>query len=53
MRGTFFISQNKERRTLHAIGCKELFETISRNAKSLGMLVNAAKTQLLCISGRN
>ena len=40
-------------RSLHAAQCEERFISVRDNATSLGMKVNEAKTQLLCMSGAN
>lgn len=36
-----------------AVGCQLSFDTINSNARRLEMVVNPAKTQLLCVSGSN
>ena len=43
-------STNKIKKEIHANECKEIFETIKENASRIGMKVNHAKTQLLCMS---
>ena len=48
---TLLLSQNKERRILRSRGCESSFATINQNAACIGMKVNPAKTQLLCVSG--
>lgn len=41
-------STRKEERMVHAAAAEEAFENIKKNAEQMGMVVNAAKTQLLC-----
>ena len=48
--GVSTFSHMKERKDLRAVGCEELFAAIAHYAKAYGMRVNAAKTQLLCLS---
>ena len=45
------ISQTKTELMPHAIKSERNFARIEENALRIGMKVNAAKTQLLCISG--
>ena len=49
-RATLHVSQAKMKCVVRATGCEEVFKTISRNAASIGMQVNAGNTQLICIS---
>ena len=46
-------SQKAEQKLVHARKCEEVFEIITKNACSIGMKINAEKTQLLCISDSN
>ena len=46
-------SQMKERRTVHATYCEEKFKKIEEKSNDIGMVINAAKTQLLCVSASN
>ena len=48
--GICHLSSKKEVRKLRAVGCEEVYGTVEENANSKGMLVNEAKTQLICIS---
>ena len=43
-------SQLKEKRTVHATHCESRFSEISVAAENIGMVINAQKTQLLCMS---
>ena len=45
------ISESKTRLLPHAVKSEENFERIRKRAGEIGMRVNAAKTQMLCISG--
>ena len=47
------ISERKENRRIHSRFCEETFATIEENSTRKGMKINAAKTQLLCMSGTN
>ena len=42
-KGQRFISQDKEKRSLHALESESLFNTVSENAKKIGMSVNNKK----------
>ena len=44
------ISVDKERRILHSSECERIFNIIKANSAKIGMRVNNAKTQLLCLS---
>ena len=44
------ISMHKEKRLIHAGDCQSFMETVKNNCERIGLKVNAAKTQLLCIS---
>ena len=43
-------SQLKEKRTVHATYCEDKFKIIEEKSSEIGMVINAAKTQLLCVS---
>ena len=43
-------SQLRERRSIHASACQDSYDTIVKNASAIGMKVNPAKTQLICLS---
>ena len=47
------LSVNKEVKTIHAKFCENKFENIKRRADNIGMVINADKTQLLCVSDNN
>ena len=49
-RSKVHITQNKEIKTIHAYKCEEAFNKISANATDIGMIINPAKTQLICMS---
>ena len=44
---------NREATYIHAPTSQDFFETVSRNAGSMGLSVNADKSQLLCLSPSN
>ena len=44
------ITEQKETKLVHAMQCEQSFKTITVNAKNIGMKINDAKTQLICIS---
>ena len=44
------LTQHKEVKTIHAYHCEESFNVIKTNADEIGMVINALKTQLICIS---
>ena len=46
-------STDREKREIHAAGCEEIFEAVRRNASRIGMQVNNAKTQLICLSSNS
>ena len=48
--GESHITTSKEIRSIRALGCEEMYEIITENGTKVGMLINAKKTQLLCIS---
>ena len=43
-------SQSKATSKIHAKGCQDFFDTVSKNAQDVGMSVNPSKTQLLLIN---
>ena len=47
---TSVFSHLKERKTVRAVRCEEIFNTIVENANAIGMKVNPKKTKLLCFS---
>ena len=47
---TLWISTSKQKRMLTAAGCQRFYDSVVRNAREKGMVVNGMKTQLLCIS---
>ena len=47
---TSVFSHLKERKTVRAVRCEEIFNTIAENASAIGMKVNPKKTRLLCVS---
>ena len=49
-RSKIHLSQNKEQRSIHAKFCEEKFERIMQCTSDIGMVINAEKTQLLCVS---
>ena len=49
--GYAMLSTRKPSLILHAAKCEEFFAKVKAKAEGLGMRVNDAKTQLLCISG--
>ena len=44
------ITTRKEKRTIRAKGCEEMFEVVEKNGEDVGLVINAAKTQLICFS---
>ena len=46
-------SVNKELKEIRSKGCEKMFEVIKHNGAEVGMQINPAKTQLLCISANN
>ena len=46
-------SQHKEEKMIHAKYCEEMFRTIERNSREIGMRINESKTQLICVSDNN
>ena len=47
---TSHFTTNKEGKTIHASKCENLYKTVRKNAKAIGMKINNTKTQLLCMS---
>ena len=47
------ITTGKEERRVHARFCEKKFAAISKNSEDIGMKINGAKTQLLCITDNN
>ena len=47
-KGQRLFTQKKEERLLHAVEGQVFFDTVSDNAKEIGMRVNDQKTQILC-----
>ena len=45
-------STNRTEKFVPAAGCQRFFEDVSKNAADIGMTVNPAKTQLLCVTPR-
>ena len=45
----FHLTTTKEKKNIHAEQCEETFRTVRDNASNIGMMVNEAKTQLLCL----
>ena len=43
----------KEHKEIRSKGCEEMFDVIEKNGKKVGMVINPAKTQLLCLSANN
>ena len=48
--GAFHFSASRPILRLHAPQCQDFFNTVSLNAKSVGMSVNQKKTQMICIA---
>ena len=51
--GLSHITTSKEKREIRASGCEEMYGTIEKNGKTIGMQINPMKTQLLCIHANN
>ena len=51
--GLSHITTSKEKREIRAPGCEEMYQTIQFNGGLIGMQINPAKTQLLCIHANN
>lgn len=47
---SIWISTSKQRWTLAAKQCQAFYDSVVQNARCKGMVVNGAKTQLLCVS---
>ena len=47
------IAQNHQETRVHAERSEELMNTVTVRAENIGMRVNSAKTQLLCVSAGN
>ena len=47
--GIRHITTSREKREIRAGGSEEMYGHIERNGKDVGMVINAAKTQLLCV----
>ena len=43
------LSTGKEKRIIHAEELQKLYDTVKKNAESIGMVVHPQKTQLLCL----
>ena len=48
--GTAHFSTQKERRSIHAKECQNIYETVVQNATVINMKVNPKKTKMLCVS---
>ena len=47
---THHITTRKEIRRIRSGKCEKLYKTVKKNAEMIGMKINSAKTQLLCIN---
>ena len=52
-RAKYHISSQRTLKTVHAYHCEDSFNGIKKNADAIGMVINNAKTQLICVSANS